>query len=104
MSNTADSQQSPLHNAPDVLSNGPDDAGDFLRIVRGALKLGLPQIVALALLGLVIAGIGDLLISRFLPVSTSTEVVFSFPGFVKGQYPDGSKFSAEDLIGLDIVA
>jgi hypothetical protein len=39
-----------------------------------------------------------------LNVTTSTRVTFSFPGFEKGEYPDKSKFSPDDLRSPEIVA
>jgi hypothetical protein len=38
-----------------------------------------------------------------MPVVTSTRVVFSFKGVEKGEYPDQSKFSSDDLRAPDIV-
>lgn len=81
----------------------PDDTIDFrdlfMRIARG-----LPQIVGLALVGLVVAVIGAWALSRVQPVTTSTRVVFSFPGFERGEYPDKSKFQADDLRAPAVVA
>jgi len=36
-------------------------------------------------------------LSRVQPVVTSTRVVFSFPGFERSEYPDRSKFQADDI-------
>ncbi len=88
--------------APDSL-NFPDDSLDlrnlFTRIARG-----LPQIVGLALVGLVVAVLGAWALSWGQPVVTSTRVVFSFPGFERGEYPDKSKFQADDLRAPEVVA
>ena len=75
---------------------GNDDAIDlrdlFFRLIKGAF-----QILGLALLGLAIAATISLVINRSQPTMTSTRVAFSFPGFERGQYPDKSKFQADDL-------
>jgi hypothetical protein len=81
----------------------PEDAIDlrdlFVRIMRG-----LPQIIGLALIGLVVAAAGYMVYSPYKSVSTTTRVSFSFPGFEKGEYPDKSKFQADDLRSPDVVA
>jgi hypothetical protein len=76
---------------------------DFHEIFR-RLGHGLGQTLSFALLGLVIAAAINLTISQFLPVSTSARVVFSFPGFAKAEYPDGSKFTSDDLSAPDVIA
>lgn len=80
----------------------PDDAIDlrdlFMRLMRG-----LPQILGLALLGLVLATTGYLFYSPFKTVVTSTRVSFAYPGFEKNEYPDKSKFQADDLRSPDVV-
>jgi hypothetical protein len=80
----------------------PDDAIDlrdlFVRVMRG-----LPQIIGLALLGLVLAAGGYLIVSPFQNVSTSTRVSFAYPGFEKGEYPDKSKFQADDIRSPDVI-
>jgi len=80
----------------------PDDAID-LRDLFARLMRGLPQIIGLTLLGLALAGSGYLIYSPFQSVSTSTRVAFSYPGFEKGEYPDRSKFQADDLRTPEIV-
>ncbi|MBK9990772.1 MAG: hypothetical protein IPP19_08590 [Verrucomicrobia bacterium] len=80
----------------------PDDAID-LRDLFARLMRGLPQILGLALLGLALATTGFLIYSPFQTVSTSTRVSFAFPGFEKGEYPDKSKFQADDLRSPDVV-
>ena len=83
--------------------NGSDDTIDlrdlFNRIIRG-----LGQIIGLALIGLAIGGVISLLLNRVQPVATSTRVVFSFPGFERGEYPDRSKFQPDDLRAPAVVA
>ncbi|HTL69033.1 MAG TPA: hypothetical protein VL200_15315 [Lacunisphaera sp.] len=68
------------------------------------LKRGVPLIAALAALGLAIAATAYFASGRFQTVTTSARVVFSFPGFERGEYPDKSKFSPDDLRSPDIVA
>lgn len=69
------------------------DLGDlFQRLRRGAAL-----ILGLGLLGLVLGAVGYLAISPVMPTVTSTRVVFSFPGFERGEYPDKSKFQPDDL-------
>lgn len=81
----------------------PDDAID-LRDLFARLLRGLPQIIGLTLIGLALAGSGYLIYSPFENVTTSTRIAFAFPGFEKGQYPDKSKFQADDLRAPDVVA
>ena len=68
------------------------------------IKRGLPLTAGLALLGLAIAAIAYFVAGSFLTVTTSTRIVFSFTGFEKGEYPDKSKFSPDDLRSPEIVA
>jgi len=89
--------------ASDVLSADQEERIDLLDIFR-RLGRGLPQIIGLGLLGLVVAAAADLALSRFLPISTSTRVAFSSPGFGQGQYPDHSMFSPDDLRAPDVIA
>ncbi|MFT3780612.1 MAG: hypothetical protein QM790_01265 [Nibricoccus sp.] len=83
--------------------SGPEDVLD-LRELFGRLLRGLYQIVGLAAIGLAICGLGYLLYSPFQAVTTSTRVTFAFAGFEKNQYPDGSKFQAEDLRAPEVIA
>lgn len=83
--------------------NNENDSIDFQEIFR-RLKCGLPQICGLALLGLAVAALIYVVGGSFLTVTTSTRVVFSFPGFEKGEYPDKSKFQPDDLRSPEIVA
>jgi hypothetical protein len=96
MANSASSSPLPEREASRDHPDDHDDSIDlrdlFLRLSRG-----LHLIAGLALLGLVVAGIISLALNRVQPVATSTRVVFSFPGFERGEYPDKSKFQADDL-------
>lgn len=80
-----------------------DDAIDLAELF-GRLKRGLPLTLGLSCLGLAIAAIVLLVASPFQDASTSTRVVFSFPGFEKGEYPDKSKFTPDDLRSPELVA
>ncbi len=83
----------------DSLEDSIDIRELFQRLGRG-----LAQTAGLALLGVVIAAIGYLVISPYRPVSTSTRVNFAFDGFERGEYPDHSKFQADDLRSSEIIA
>ena len=102
----ANSAPSPAHSdrePPGEYVDGGDDrinlADLFARISRG-----FSQILGLALIGLVTGGIISILQNRVQPVATSTRVVFSFPGFERGQYPDKSKFQPDDLRAPAVVS
>jgi hypothetical protein len=81
-----------------------EDEGIDLRDISGRLGRGLAQIFGLALIGLATAAVIYLVASMRLPVSTSTRVAFSFPGFEKGKYPDESTFQPEDLCAPNIIS
>jgi hypothetical protein len=81
-----------------------DDEVIDLRDVLKKLGRGLGQILGLTLLGLVIAVLSSLVLIPQHLVSTSTRVVFSFPGLEKGEYPDHAKFQPEDLRAPEVVA
>ena len=80
-----------------------DDSIDFGELF-GRLKRGLPMILGLAALGLALAAGAYYVGGQYLSVSTNTRVVFSFTGFEKGEYPDKSKFSPDDLRAPDNIA
>ena len=80
-----------------------DDSIDFGELF-GRLKRGLPMILGLATLGLALTAWGYYVGGQFLSVSTNTRVVFSFTGSEKGEYPDKSKFSPDDLRAPDNIA
>jgi hypothetical protein len=80
-----------------------DDSIDFGELF-GRLKRGLPMILGLATLGLALTAGGYYVGGQFLSVSTNTRVFFSFTGFEKGEYPDKSKFSPDDLRAPDNIA
>ena len=80
-----------------------DDSIDFGELF-GRLKRGLPMILGLATLGLALTAGGYYVGGQYLSVTTNTRVVFSFTGFEKGEYPDKSKFSPDDLRAPDNIA
>jgi hypothetical protein len=80
-----------------------DNAIDFAELFA-RLRRGLPLTVGLGLLGLAFAGAIYVAAGLFLNVATTTRVVFSFPGFEKGEYPDKSKFSPDDLRSPEIIS
>lgn len=79
-----------------------DDTID-LKTLFIALLRGIPQSLAFALIGLALVGGAWLLANPFLTTTTTTRVVFSFPGFEKGQYPDGANFQPEDIRAPDVL-
>jgi hypothetical protein len=81
-----------------------DDEVIDLRDVFKRLGRGLGQILGLALLGAVVAVAGYFVLQPWHSVSTSTRIVFSFPGLETGEYPDHSKFQADDLRAPEIIA
>ena len=81
----------------------PEDSID-LRELFVRLGRGIPQIIGFAFVGLAIAALCAFLLARLEPVATTTRVVFSFPGFERGEYPDKSKFQPDDLRAPSIVA
>jgi hypothetical protein len=71
----------------------------FWRIIRG-----IPQTVGLALLGLTVAAAAFFLAGPVQESVTTTRVVFSFPGFELGQYPDGSKFDPDAIRSAEVIS
>ena len=80
-----------------------DDSIDFGELF-GRLKRGLPMILGLAALGLALTAGAYYTGGQLQSISTNTRVVFSFAGFEKGEYPDKSKFSPDDLRAPDNIA
>jgi hypothetical protein len=80
-----------------------DDSIDFAELF-GRLKRRLPLIVGLAALGLALGAVGYFASGLFTDQTTTTRIVFSFPGFERGEYPDKSKFQADDLRSPEIIA
>ena len=84
-------------------SHNKDDSIDFGELY-GRINSQLPLIIGLAALGLALGAMGYFTSSLLNDQTTSTRVVFSFPGFEKGEYPDKSKFEADDLRSSENVA
>jgi hypothetical protein len=103
MTQSDNSAGEPARGATSTEGVGYDD-GFNLRELFAKLSRGFNQIAGLALLGLSIGAVVYLTLAMFLPVTTSTRVVFSFPGVEKGLYPDGSRFEPEDVFTPSIVA
>lgn len=80
-----------------------DDKIDFAELF-GRLKHQLQLIAGLAAMGLAIGAVGYFTSAQYAEQIISTRVVFSFPGFEKGEYPDKSKFQADDLRSPEIIA
>jgi ElaB/YqjD/DUF883 family membrane-anchored ribosome-binding protein len=84
---------------PLVLQSTSRSGGQLVRFGRGYY-----QIVGLVLLGLLVGGISEWMQSRLDTVATRGRVVFSFPGFERGEYPDRSRFHPDDLRAPRVVA
>lgn len=89
---------------PSPSSRNPFRENDFdpsggidLRDLYSRLARGAALILGLGLVGFFLGGGGYLAFSPKVPITTSVRVVFSFPGFERGEYPDKSKFQADDL-------
>jgi len=80
-----------------------DDSIDFAKLF-GRLKRRLPLIIGLAALGLALGAVGYFTSAQYSEQIISARVVFSFPGFERGEYPDKSKFQADDLRSPEIIA
>lgn len=89
---------------PHESSDRDQEFGFDLRDLIRRLAGGFYQILGLGALGLAIAAIAFALLSPALTVQTTTRVIFSFPGFERGVYPDGSKFQPDDLRAPAIIA
>ncbi|MEO6003578.1 MAG: hypothetical protein ABIZ04_05540 [Opitutus sp.] len=80
-----------------------EDSVDLTELLR-RLRNGLPFTLGTTLLGFVIAAVIALLLAMAQPVTTTTRVVFGFPGFERGEYPDRSKFQPDDLRAPSVIA
>jgi hypothetical protein len=97
------SPERPDNNPARELADYPDDSID-LRDIVARLGRGTAQIIGLGLLGLAVAVIGAFLLHRLQEVPTTARIVFSFPGFERGQYPDKSDFQPDDLRAPAVIA
>lgn len=68
------------------------------------LRGGATHTAILAALGLILGAGGVFLTKRNQPRITTAHVQISFPGFERGEYPDGSKFQPGDLRRPSIIA
>lgn len=68
-----------------------------VRSVLVGLSHGRRQILGLTATGAALAAAIFFVLSPFIPISTSTRIIFSFSGLEKGEYPDHSKFQADDV-------
>lgn len=89
------------HTGPNEPIN--DDAIDFAALL-GRIRRGVSLILGLACLGLAFAALSITMSRPFQVINTTTRVVFSFSGFERGEYPDKSKFSPDDLRSPEIIA
>ena len=80
-----------------------EDSVDFDDLLH-RLRRGLPLTLGLALLGLTVAVVLYLAARPFTSATMSTRVVFAFKSYEQGEYPDHSKFNADDLRAPDLVA
>jgi len=71
----------------------------FLRINGGAA-----QTLGLLVIGAALGAALYVLSGRFGTCSTSVRVAFAFNGYANGEYPDRSKFQADDLRAPDIIS
>lgn len=100
------STPSPDHPQRNRRHESIDDSEDTidLRELFTRVWRGLPQILALLLIFATVGAGLALIASRIQPVDTTTRVIFSFPGFERGEYPDKSKFQPDDLRAPAVVA
>lgn len=90
-------------NLPTAQPFDQDDSIDFAELFA-RLRRGMLLTFGLCLLGLAAAAVLFTAAGLFQDVTTSSRVVFSFPGFEKGEYPDKSKFSLDDIRSPEIIA
>ena len=84
-------------------SSNDSDTIDLVGIFR-RIRQGIATILGLAAIGLALGAIAYFATGPLLNSITTTRVVFSFPGYERGQYPDKSKFQPDDLRAPDVVA
>lgn len=79
------------------------DDGTDLNELFNRLRRGLVMSLGLAFLGLALAAIVSLATTNRQFTQTTLRVTFGFPGFEKGEYPNGTKFQPDDLRAPDVV-
>jgi hypothetical protein len=89
----------------DFNSQAHNSNEELIYIKKTIIKLfkSLPRAIGFACLGIFISTSIFLIYNNFTYISTDARVVFSFKGSSNSVYPDQSKFSAQDLIDLDII-
>lgn len=80
-----------------------DEGIDFLEI-RRKLKTGLSRSLGFGFVCMAITVVAGFFATNWFPQVSEMRVAFAFPGFEKGQYPDGSNFSPDDLRAADVVS
>lgn len=80
-----------------------DDSIDLTEL-WGRLRRGLISTLGLSFLGLAVGVIIAFIFVLAQPSASSMRVAFSFSGFERGTYPNGSNFTADDLRAPDIIA
>jgi len=86
----------------DSTSKTPDDSIDLSEMLA-RLRRGVPASIGLALIGFTTGLLITLVLSLAGTAVTSERITFSFSGFERGTYPNGSKFQPDDLRSPDIV-
>lgn len=76
----------------------------ILRQAATCLHRQRRPILVLTLTGLILGCLGGWWATRDTRSSTSVNIAFSFPGFERGEYPDGSQFQPTDLYSDAILA
>lgn len=87
---------------PKTTYQSDDDAIDLGELFKRLLR-GIPVTLGLSLLGLVFGAVLALALAYVRPDSSTLRLAFSFPGFERGNYPNGSHFSTDDLRAPDVV-
>lgn len=79
-----------------------DDSIDFAELFA-RIKRGLPLSLGLACLGLGLGIVLSLILAYKQPAVSTLRVTFSFPGFERGIYPNGTKFQPDDVRAPDVI-
>ncbi len=85
-------------------SRQPDDDGIDLPELLGRARRGLIATLGLGLLGLALGAVIALLLAAMQPAASTLRLTFSFPGFERGNYPNGTNFTPDDIRAPDVVA
>lgn len=79
-----------------------DDSIDFSDLGRRARR-GLGKVIGLGLLGLSLGVIFSVVVTTKRSAISTLRVTFGFSGFEHGNYPNGSKFQADDIRAPDVI-